>query len=209
MDISTISQFPFSSECHRELESLLGKPDNLYFLLYLDNIGSEGSLAKAILSRLETAPQYDPPNRRLEPILSLQRVANFLAAISTRKAELAKTVKLGLRSLGIESPRREPLKGQKNDLLYFECVRSLERAIEQTGLFDNKLQIKKHFGAKWRFEFERYLRRQKWPIDYYHSLCASRATPRTIAVKIASEIFAVSEDRIYRACLNASKSVKK
>jgi hypothetical protein len=172
-----------------------------------DALGKE---VRHMFSQLETAPRNDPADSRLEPILSLQRVAKFLAAISTsRKAELAETVKLGLQSLGIEYSRRGRPKGRKAEFLYAEWVNVLEKAIEQTGAFDAKSRIRKHSGNKWRFEFERYLDRQKWPKDYYHLLCASRATPRTIAVKIASEILSLTEDRIYRACLRSSKPVKK
>jgi hypothetical protein len=199
-----ISQFPFSPEHKRELASVLANPDHSLFwkrIAVLD-------CADVILARLVTEANNNPPTKDSKP-LSLNCVAEFLATISmSDRSALVSTVKRGLRSLGISSSQRGRPRGRKAEILYFEAVNVLERAIEQTGAFDNKLRIRKHFGAKWRFEFERYLGRQKWPKDYYYLLCASKATPHIIAVKIASEIFPVSEERIRRACRNV-KSVKK
>jgi hypothetical protein len=197
-----MSRYPFSPQHKRELTSLLASPDYSPFWNRL----AEFDLADHILARLRPEAKNDARAADLKPI-SLERVADFLAALSSsEKADLAKIVKSGLRDLGIPYRKRGR---RRAETLYFDYVNALERAIEHTGVFARKSQIREQFGAKWGFEFKRLLALEKWPENCVDWLKRPRMTARALALNIASETFDVSYDRVRRACLNAGKSVKK
>jgi hypothetical protein len=197
-----ISQYPFSPQHKRELASVVANPDHSLFwkrIAVLDR-------ADLILDRLQPDANNNPHAKDSKPI-SLERVAEFLAAVSmSEQANLAKTVKSGLQDLGIAYPKRP---NRRAEILYSEYVKALEKAIEHTEVFAKRSQIREQFGTKWEFAFRRLLGRGRWPEERFEWLTSPQATPRTLAFNIASEIFSLSYDRIRRACLNAAKSVKK
>jgi hypothetical protein len=202
---SDISQFPFSPEHKRELTSVLANPDHSLFRKRIDVLDRAG----LILTRLRANANNTSHAKDSKPI-RLERVAEFLAAVSmNEQADLAKTVKSGLQDLGIAYAKRGRPKHRKAEILYSEYVDALERAIEHTEVFAKKSQIREQFGTKWGFEFRRLLGRERWPEERSDWLTSPKATPRTLAINIASEIFGLSYDRIRRACLNVSKSVEK
>ena len=203
---SDISRYPFSPQHKRELASLVESPDYSPFYKRLATFDLEDE----ILDRLRAATNNDLQSKDSKPPLSLKRLAEFLAALSkSEKAELAKAVKSGLQDLGIAYPKRGRPRNRKAETLYSEYVNALEKAIEHTAVFARKSQIREQFGTKWDFEFRRLLGREKWPKDHFNWLTSPKATPRVLAMNIASEVFDLSYDRIRRACLNVAKSVKK
>jgi hypothetical protein len=200
-----ISRYPFSPQHKRELASVVANPDHSLFwkrIAVLDR-------APLILDRLRAGANNNPHPRDSKP-LSLERIAESLAAISlSKKSDLAKTVKSELQELGITYPKRGRPRNRRAETLYFDYVNALKRAIEHTGVFSRRSQIREQFGAKWEFEFTRLLGREKWPRRCFLWLTTPKATPRALAMNIASEVFDLSYDRIRRACLNTTKSVKK
>lgn len=199
---SDVSRYPFAPQDQRELASVLANPDQSPFWKRIDVLDR----ADLILDRLRSDANNNPRARDSKPI-SLERVAEFLAAVSmNERADLAKTVKSGLRDLGITYQRP---RNRKAETLYSECVDLLAKVVEHTGVFAKKSEIREKFGTKWRFEFRRLLGREGWPEECSDWLTSPKATPRTLAIYIASEIFGLSYDRIRRARLNCSKSVKK
>lgn len=67
---------------------------------------AETNLAKELHKRLLAGAENELYDKKLEPALSPKRVAQFLASVSyAQKNKLAKTIKWGLHSLGIESTK--------------------------------------------------------------------------------------------------------
>lgn len=200
-----ISQYPFSPERIRELESVYNEVDWAQFIkepLRRIDLGAD------LLHRLVVDAKNHPVPQDSERALSLKLVADFLVCIATcGKRDLARTVEKGLRSLDIERPSPGRPKGRKSDTLYFEYVKALQGAIEETCVFSKKAEMKRS-GRGWTVRFRRFLEREKWPIDKIDLLITSR-TPQVLAFHIASEKFDCSYDRIYRACLSAAKTGQK
>jgi hypothetical protein len=204
---STISQYPFSPDLMLALQSL---DEEVGWNQYLEKPVREMKLAADLLNSLVAAAKHHPAPGDSARTLDIKRVAGFLACVAmSEKSDLARNVKTGLQSLGIESSKPGRPKGQKADALYRVTVECLERAIEQNGIFTRKSEIRRKFGRKWESEFSRLLVRENWPSDCFHWLTSPKATPRVLAINIASDKFDLEYDRIYRACRKAAKTVQK
>jgi hypothetical protein len=203
---SIISQYPFSPGNKRELESI---EEHLDYLSELRGLLRGSNLATDLHNKLLAAASKNPPTNDSKDMLSLERVAEFLTAVSmSEKAVLAKTVKSGLQSLGIERPKPGRPKGRRTETLYFEYVEALQRAIEQTGVFAKKTEMKRTCGARWQPQLRQFLERGKWPVDSIHLVITSTTT-RVLAIHIASQRFGRSYDRIARACRRTTNTVRK
>jgi len=203
---SKISRYPFSSKHKKILASahvtmlieasriIFGPPDR------------QTELAAQILSRLAVGAKHvDSANGAPEP-MRFDDVAKFLASLAEcDEAKLAKTVKTGLHSLGIERRQRGRPKGRKADTYYATYVELVADAIKHTGVFARKQEMKEQFGDDWRRHFEHFLRRENWPLDTLH-LVSGSSSPQKLAEQIAADEFDRSSDRIHRA-VKAAKSV--
>ena len=204
MDDSLIAQCPFSSALKDKLESLEQKLD---FEWFIEEPVAELKLAADIHGRLQAGAENRPTIKDPQRALNLKKVADFLASISRcGKAALPRTVKQGLISLGIEPRRRGHPGGQRKMALYSGYVKTVEEAIEETGVFSKKSELARTSGK--RLKFEQFLRREKWPVGVIDFLTESK-TPRIAAIYIVADKFNCPYERIYRACLSAAKSVKK
>jgi hypothetical protein len=203
---SKFSQYPFSPEDQAELASLEEAMD--WQISFLAPNIREIELGEKILSRLQAGCKNLHVTEDRANSLPLRDVANFLAELSQcDTATLAKTVTARLRSLGIERRRPGRPTGRRADALYAAFVQAVSRAIERTGVLAKKAELRRTRGSKWEYDFTRYLKSERWPADRSDFL-KRPATPQRLAIRIVSDKFNCSDDRVSRA-VKAAKSVRK
>ena len=129
----------------------------------------KSGLEAEILSRLVLSARNHSVVDVSAKELRLKDVAEFLASLSQcGQHMLAKTVKTGLGSLGIERRERGRPMGRDTDHLYATYVELIEAAIKDTGVFAVKLKMREKYSHNWQRHFERFLQREKWPKDSLH-----------------------------------------
>jgi predicted DNA-binding protein len=205
---SKISQYPFSLKNKEKLasarvRSLIEATDLLF-----GPERYEVTLAAEILRRLTAGAKNVASAEEWAETIRLDNVAKFLASLSQcEEDQLKKTVKTGLRNLGLDRRLPGRPKGRNQEAFYATYVELVAAAIKATGVYAKKQEMKDQFGDDWRRHFERFLRRENWPLHALPLVSAS-SSPEKLAEQIVANECRVSPDRIYRA-VRASKSVKK